>query len=226
MAVPGKTPEQIESIVSALTERMRGHALLGAFRARKDGRSYLKFCKYQDELRAGRLDYLRLISLASEGDLDAHDVLQTVARRHLKLLSRKPGFPIPSQLLSFIDSELKQKRAVPRKRGGDKKAYFDRDSYIIEMIAWVSRQGLSPTTNPATEDISACAVVAKALHRLGMQPTESSIAAIWRQRKIVEQTLLEPEQAFDSALLGRRRRKSRSECNREIQDFFGSSGDA
>lgn len=196
--------------MSTLTTRMLGHARLGAFGPKKDGRSFLKSCKYQDDLRAGLLDYSKLISLASEGDLDAHDVLRRAARKHLKLLSRKPGFPIPPQLLSFIDSELKQKRATPRKRGGDKKTYFDRDSYIVEMIAWVSRQGLSPTVNPATDDVSACAVVAKALGRLRVQATESSIAAIWRQRKMIEHTLLEPGQAFDSALPRRRRRKARS----------------
>ena len=118
-------------------------------------------------------------------------MLRTAARRHLKRLSQKPGFPIPPQLLSFIDSELKQKRPAPRKRGGDKKTYFDRDSYIIEMVAWVSRKGLSPTINSATDDISACAVVAKALGRLGVQATESSIAAIWGQRRMIEQ-LLQP----------------------------------
>jgi hypothetical protein len=189
---------------------MRGHALLGAFNPKKDGRSFLKSCKYQDDLRTGLLDYSKLISLAGEGDLDAHDVLRTAARRHLKRLSQNPGFPIPPQLLSFIDSELKQKRAAPRKRGGDKKTYFDRDSYITEMVAWVSQKGLSPTTNPGTDDISACAVVAKALGRLRVKATESSIAAIWRQRRMIEHTLLEPGQAFDSALPGRRRRKARS----------------
>ena len=78
------------------------------------------------------------------------------------------------------------------------------------MIAWVSRQGLSPTVNSATDDVSACAVVAKALGRLRVKATESSMAAIWRQRKKIEHTLLEPGQAFDSALPRRRRRKARS----------------
>jgi hypothetical protein len=170
----------------------------------------LKFWKYQDELRAGRIDHSRLVSLARDGDLDAHDVLQMAARQHLKQLSRKAGFAIPPQLLSFVDIELRRKRATPRRRGSDKRIYFDRDSYIIEMIVWVSRQGLSPTTNPATEEISACAVVAKALGRLGVRAKESSIAAIWRQRKIVEQALLEPGQTLDSTLPGRRRRKARN----------------
>ena len=58
------------------------------------------------------------------------------------------------------------------------------------MVAWVSQKGMSPTVNPATNDISACAVVAKALVRLGVQATESSIAAIWRQRKLVEEAAL------------------------------------
>lgn len=105
MTVPQKSPEKVESLVSALTERMLGHALLGAFKPNRDSRSHLKFSKYHGDLQAGRLDYSRLISLASEGDLDAHDVLRRAARKHLKLLSRKPGFPIPPQLLSFIDSE-------------------------------------------------------------------------------------------------------------------------
>ncbi len=203
------TPAKIESMVSALTERMRGHALIGAFKPKRDSRSLLRFAKYHDDLQAGRLDYSELMSLVNEGDLDAHDVLRTVARKHLKLLSRKPGFPIPQQLLSFIYSELKQKRAAPSKRGGHKRSYFDRDSYIVEMIAWVSRQGLSPTVNPATDDVSACAVVAKALGRLRVKATESSIAAIWRRRKMIENKLLEPGQAFDSALPARRRRKAR-----------------
>jgi hypothetical protein len=226
MAVPKKSSAKIESLVSTLTERMLGHALLGAFKPKRDSRSHLKFCKYHDDLQAGRLDYSRLISLVSDGDLDAHDVLRTAARKHLKLLSRKPEFPIPPQLLSFIDSELKQKRAAPRKRGGGKKIYFDRDSYIVEMIAWVSRQGLSPTVNPATNDISACAVAAKALVRLGVQATESSIAAIWRQRKIVEEALLQPGESFESALPPTRGRRTRSKCNKEIQDSFGSLDDA
>ena len=41
---------------------MLGHALLGAFNPKNDGRSFLKFCKYQDDLRAGLLDYSKLIS--------------------------------------------------------------------------------------------------------------------------------------------------------------------
>jgi hypothetical protein len=204
---------------------MLGHACLGAFNAKKDGRSFLKSCKYQDDLRAGLLDYSKLIPLASEGDLDAHDVLRTEARRHLELLSQKPGFPIPPQLLSFIDSELKRKQPATRKRGGDKKTYFDRDSYIIEMVAWVSRQGLSPTINPATDDTSACAVVAKALGRLGVRATESSIAAIWRQRKIVEEALLQTGESFESALPPTRGRRTRSKCTKEIQDSFGSLGE-
>ena len=92
MASPRKTSDQIESLLRTLTERMLGHALLGAFNPKKDGRSFLKFCKYQDDLRAGLLDYSKLISLASEGDLDAHDVLRTAARRHLKQLSQNQGF--------------------------------------------------------------------------------------------------------------------------------------
>ena len=92
MAAPRKTPDQIESLIKQLTERMLGHALLGAFNPRKDGRSYLKFCKYQDDLRAGLLDHSKLISLASEGDLDAHDVLRTAARKYLKRFSQKPEF--------------------------------------------------------------------------------------------------------------------------------------
>jgi len=204
---------------------MLGHALVGAFRPRRDGRSFLRSCKYQDDLRAGLLDYSKLISLASEGDLDAHDVLRTAARKHLKRLSQKPESPIPPQLLSFIDNELKRKRTAPRKRGGDKKTYFDRDSYIIEMVVWVSRKGLSPTINPATADISGCAMVAKALGRLGVRATESSIAAIWRQRKMIEQ-LLQPGESFESALPPTRGRRIRSKCTKEIQDFFGSLDDA
>jgi hypothetical protein len=92
MASPRKTSDQIESLLRTLTERMLGHALLGAFNPKKDGRSFLKFCKYQDDLRAGLLDYSKLISQANEGDLDAHDVLRTAARRHLKQLSQNQGF--------------------------------------------------------------------------------------------------------------------------------------
>ena len=226
MAIPRRTPAEIEALLRTLTERMLGHALVGAFRPRKDGRSFLRSCKYQIDLRAGLLDYSSLISLASEGDLDAHDVVRNETRKHLKRLSQKPGYPIPPQLLSFIDNELKQKRPASRKRGGDKKTYFDRDSYIVEMIAWVSRQGLSPTVNPATDDISACAVVAEALVRLGVKATENSIAAIWGQRKMVEKALLQPGESFESALPPTRGRRTRPKCTKEIRDSFGSSDDA
>ena len=189
-----------KSLIKQLTERMLGHALLGAFNPRNDSRSYLKLCKYQDDLRAGLLDHSKLVSLASEGDLDADDVLRTTARKYLKRFSQKPKSAIPPQLFSFIDNVLKQKRPASRKRGGDKRIHFDRGSYIIEMVVWVSRKGLSPTINSATDDISACAVVAKALGRLGVQATESSIAAIWGQRRMIEQ-LLQPGESFESALL-------------------------
>ena len=36
VGVPRKTPAQIEALLSELTERMLGHAILGAFRPRKD----------------------------------------------------------------------------------------------------------------------------------------------------------------------------------------------
>jgi hypothetical protein len=118
---------------------------------------------------------MQVIAMARGGDRDADQVLRTLI---IEMQSR--GEQLPTELTNFTMEDLHGGLHQPP--GPKRKDKVLRDVHIaMAVAAVVDRYGLAPYRSsyrkPASTQLSACAVVAAAQHRLG----EKAVESIWRR---------------------------------------------
>jgi hypothetical protein len=128
---------------------------------------------YDDEEKGAEL-----IAKAANGDDVAHNVLCKIAAAFVE-----GGCAMPARLREYITEALRsQAREAPqRRRGQDPYANHGRNFCVACAILHVVKLGFRPTRNRATEDESACSIVAQALAKFGIHLSDSAVEKIWGQ---------------------------------------------
>jgi hypothetical protein len=119
------------------------------------------------------------ILTAREGDKYALELLREYGRG-----ARRHGHKIPDELHTFVWELFLD--GPPKLPPGPKP--WDtviRDPIIQNLVKVVSEEfGFSPTRNPATKTISACALVADEISKLGLAALdEAGVEGIWNDRQ-------------------------------------------
>ena len=126
---------------------------------------------YDDEQGA------RLIVKARAGDYVAKSVLYRLAADFVE-----SGWAMPKRLGEYIGHRLKAEALNSRKRPGrDPYANRRRNFRIARTICEVVKLGFRPTRNRASQNKSACSIVAQALARGGIHLSESAVEKIWQR---------------------------------------------
>lgn len=127
---------------------------------------------YDDEKGAN------LVERALDGDDVADSVLCAIAAKFVGT-----GCLMPDRLRNYtVDKLMRIASAPPRRRRGryDPHQNHNRDFAIACAVMALTRGGLFPTRNEATERPSACSTVSIALERIGIQLSEGAVNKIWR----------------------------------------------
>lgn len=95
------------------------------------------------------------------------------------------GDQLPSELLSLATEILKGKQPPPtpcdQRKGHPSQARW-RMYYVWKAVEELLDLGLKPTRNAASEDVSACDAVAKAMQKLGARPmSHGGVYELWKR---------------------------------------------
>jgi len=180
-----RNPAEIEAIIVELTTMLGLPYRLGGFKPTTDRKRVNR-----------RLpnDEAQLFGMAQSGDLDAQEAL----RRGIEVAFVFGTAPDPDGLRSIALSEIRvsylkwlmressASTTKPSRGRVRPKLLQVRNEGIVAAIEWVVGKGIPPTRERATADkgglLSACAIVAEALRRLGLHMTERNIEDIWAHR--------------------------------------------
>jgi len=132
----------------------------------------------ENEARTGRIEYL--INEASKGD----EVAWVKIERLVKSFEEYQQ-PMPPIMAGFFLKVMRDELKRPRRRGRSPYPKFNRDQLIAQAVQFAREQipSLHATRNEASENPSACSLVAECLAEVGIPIKEQAVVHIWQERK-------------------------------------------
>jgi hypothetical protein len=88
---------------------------------------------------------------------------------------------MPAHLRKYIATYLREqsRKAPERRRGRDPYANYYRDTKIASVVRELVDLGYQPTRNRASDNESACSIVARALEKMGVHLSVPAVEKIW-----------------------------------------------
>jgi hypothetical protein len=126
-----------------------------------------------------------LVAFAKDGWQEAHDAL---CRRAQELTDQ--GEALPLDLQQYVVAAAKGFHSPAKGPGASPYRNFGRDLCIKVAIHHLLELGFTATRNEATEDESACSIVATAMRQIGIEMSEAAVAKVWE--KAVREDRLDP----------------------------------
>jgi hypothetical protein len=136
-----------------------------------------------------------LVCSACDGDVDAHN--KAIGLAHVYLLS---SAEIPIILGAYVADCLENPSRMPVSRGRPPRDTYERDMVTAEAVFYAKECGLRATRNRASEQPSACSLVAEELAAFGVHMTEATVEKIWRPRAVIIERNVREARRFRASL--------------------------
>ncbi|MGY4285790.1 hypothetical protein ACVWXO_005010 [Bradyrhizobium sp. LM2.7] len=177
-----KSPAEIETeaIIAELTQMLGVPYRLGGFKPTTDRKRVNRLLPHDEAQLFGMAHAQEALRRGIEVAFVFGTALDPDGLRSIELSEIQVSY------LKWLMRESSASTTKPSRGRGRPSVLQDRNQKIVAAIEWVVGKGIPRTRDRATADkggsLSACAIVAEALRRLGLHMSERNIEDIWAHK--------------------------------------------